>query len=606
MCRFILYFYIFCNLLFALEPSIVSNNKSEKISQLSYFESEGNFEKAYEEFKKRKFIKFSDDVLIEIRQSNLSSPRINNNLGNLIPKFHLEKSSISFIYLIKIDSSLPSFTEILIGNNSDITNVLITEIGILFIFIGSFLSFFFYNILLYLSKQENDYALYSMYILFLFSWIISFHSYFTTIFGFNFEIKKIIEVFILLGTLVFLLLFSFKFLEIQNKYQRKLYLLFLSVILIFFIRELFSYFISILTLICVTIFCICLGIEKFIHGYSYSKYYVLGLSGYLIGIVISFCVFEGFIEVNFYTVYSQLIGSLWAIIFLSLALEDKLSLIQFERNNAILKEQIEEKVFFLQSVQASVGELVGNITHQWREPLAEIGAIQTNLHATLLIKGSLTKEKILDSIEQSSVIIQHLSETIDVFYRFFKNEKSNKSEFGIIYVMNDIRKLVHYILEIENISFHFEYKNEIYLFADRYEFSNVIINIILNAKDILVERRIINPYIKIKINQINNSIIITIEDNAGGIKQEPLEKIFESGISSKNENIGLGLYIVKTIIEKRLGGEVNAKNNELGAIFTISLPFNYEILDVDLIETDLNIEESTLDKIYRLESKVKK
>lgn len=652
MGRFILYIFIFCNSLFALESLPISTNvKIEKINQPLYFVGNLSSEEVYEKFKKGEFEKLSDklrslglfntsfwisleilnpndenlflsfvdvsiekatlykyqnDVLIETKQSGLLVPRVNNNLENFVPKFHLEKSPISYTYLIKIDSSIPFWVEILIGNNSDIINALVPEIGILFILLGSLLSLFFYNVFLYLSTKENDYALYSIYIVFLVSWIFSFHGYFTAILGFNIEIKNIIKVFTLLCTSLFLLLFSFKFLDIQNRYLKKWCYIFLVIAGVYFIRTSFSYFTSMIILIFVTSFCLYLGIQKFIQGYSSSKYFVLALCGYLIGIIISFCMFEIFLEANFYTLQAQLIGTIWVMIFLSLALGHKLSLIQLERNNAILKAQVQEKILFLQSRQASVGELVGNITHQWREPLAEIGAIQTNLHATLLIKGVLTKEKILDSIEQSSGIIRHLSDTIDVFYRFFKHEKSNKSEFSIVDIIHDIRKMVHYILEVENISFLFEYKDEIYLFGDRNEFANAIINIILNAKDILVERKIVNPYIKININQISNAIIITIEDNAGGIKEEPFDKIFESCISSKSENIGIGLYIVKTIIEKRFGGKIDVKNNEFGAIFTISLPLNNEITQVNVVETDLNMEESTLDRIYRLERKVEK
>lgn len=652
MYRVILCLFIFCNFLFAFEPlQISSNNKIQGLSQPLYLSGEENFEKAYEKLKKGEFkqlndeiksfgffdtpfwisleilnnddedlflsfvdisiekatlYKYHNDILIETKQNGLLTPRENNNLENLVPKFYLEKSPISYTYLIKIDSSLPSLVEILIGNNSEIINSLIPEIAIFLILLGSFLSLFFYNIFLYFSTKEKDYILYSIYILFLVSWMNSFHGYFTAIFGFSLEIKNIIEVFTLLGSTLFLLLFSFKFLDIQNRDLKKWCYIFLVIAGIYFIRTSFSYFTSMIILICVSSFCLYLGIQKFIEGYSSSKYYIFALGGYLIGIIVSFSMFNGFLEANFYTLQAQLIGTIWGMIFLSLALGYKLSLIQIERNNAILKAQVQEKMLFLQSRQASVGELVGNIAHQWREPLAEIGAIQTNLQATLLIKGVATKEKILDSLEQSSGIIRHLSDTIDVFYRFFKHEKSNKNEFNLITVMHDVRKMVHYILEVENISFLFEYKDEVYLFGDRNEFANAIINIILNAKDVLVDRKTINPYIKINIEEVNNSVVIKIEDNAGGIKQEPIEKIFESCISSKSENIGIGLYIVKTIIEKRLSGKIDVKNGEFGAIFTISLPLDSEIKEFEFIHTDLNMEETTLDRIYRLERKVEK
>ena len=163
MCRVIFYCFVFCNLLFAFEPlQISSNNKIKSVSKPLYFTDEHSSLKAYEKLKKGEFkqlsdevksfgffntpfwisleilnnsdedlflsfvdisiekatlYKYQDDILIETKESSLLTPRVNNNLENLVPKFYLEKSPISYTYLIKIDSSIPSLVDILIGND---------------------------------------------------------------------------------------------------------------------------------------------------------------------------------------------------------------------------------------------------------------------------------------------------------------------------------------------------------------------------------------------------------------------------------------------------------------------------------------------------------
>ena len=107
------------------------------------------------------------------------------------------------------------------------------------------------------------------------------------------------------------------------------------------------------------------------------------------------------------------------------------------------------------------------------------------------------------------------------------------------------------------------------------DYSQVLINIINNAKDALVERKIENPYIKISIFQEDENIITTVEDNAGGIKVEPIEKIFEPFFTYQKVNgSGIGLFMSKLIIENNMNGKLRVKNSSKGAFFKISIPKN--------------------------------
>ncbi|WP_419764345.1 MAG: PAS domain S-box protein [Arcobacter sp.] len=557
------------------------------------------------------FFKYQNNKLTEKEESGLWITSKRDDFEELISKTYIPKSPTPTTVLIKLSSSSPFLTEIVLGDNHDIINTQLAEIVILSIFIGTFLSLFIYNGFLYFSTKQNDYMLYALYILFLVTWMISFHGYFTYFYQLSDNVTHIIKTLFILGTILFLILFSIKFLNIKQKYSTIFYVFLFIVLsillfLLMMMTNLLGHYVGELSLLIVTSACLYWGILSYKNNPVISKYYVIALSGYLIGTLISFLMFEGILLTHFYSLYAQLVGSLWTMIILSLALAYKLSLLEVERNEAVLKSQVQEKMLFLQSRNASIGELIGNIAHQWREPLAEIGAIHTNLHATLLIKGSVTKEKMLDSIEQSNNILHHLSNTIEVFYRFFKYKKYDKQEFNITEEIYNIQKMVYYILKVENITLQIEHQKEIFLHGDKNEFANVILNIILNAKDILVNRKIKNPLIDVKIYKNNNIIFITIEDNAGGIKQDPVEKVFESGVSSKDTSIGIGLYIAKTIVEKRLKGKIDVENSDNGALFTISFPVILETVEKDDTDIFLNTEESTLRRLYKLEQEVEK
>lgn len=486
------------------------------------------------------------------------------------------------------------------------------QIVVFSIFTGLFLSFFFYNAFLYLSTKEREYLLYTFYILSLYLFMLSFEEFIFQLLDFDLKVKNFFKIISFSATLLFLLFFTLKYFDVK-KLNYKLYKITLSICAIVLVLcfstpylGAFGQIISVVLMIVVNILTFNIGYISYFNGYYPAKYYLFGIIGFLIGFFVSLGVINNLLDYNLYTSSAMLIGSAWEIVFFSLALGYKIKLVHMEKNEALSKVQVQEKMLFLQSRQASVGELVGNIAHQWREPLGEIGAIQTNLKATLLFKGAIGKEKLLNSVEQSYNIIRHLSDTIDVFYRFFRHKSSDKEEFDIVDEIHNLQKMVHYSLEVENITLKCECKQKISAFGERSEFANALLNIILNAKDVLVERKITNPFIKIKTYNNEDAIFITIEDNAGGIKQEPIEKIFEISISSKEESIGIGLFIAKAIIEQRMRGSLSVENGVNGAMFTIMLPLSSDVYNLENELALYDIEESAFEKICSLERKVAK
>jgi PAS domain S-box-containing protein len=493
-----------------------------------------------------------------------------------------------------------------IGTEGEVVLAQLPQIIIFSIFIGVFIALFINSNVLYVTTKESDYLFYSGFILFFSIWMIANHGYFEYIVP-SLALISTIKFFAFYMGSFSLILFTVTFLNLKEIYPKLFNLSSLSIgaTILLFIPILLdgeSKYSSGMILLNLT--CLYLGIMSYSHKYAPSKYYLLAVGSYTFGLLIKIATIQGVIVCNFYTVEAHLIGFVLEMIFLLLALGYKVRLLQNERNDAISKTQIQEKMLFLKSRQASVGELVGNIAHQWREPLGEIGAIHTNLEATLLLKGSVSNEALSNFIRESYKIIRHLSDTIDVFYSFFKNKKSDKEEFDICEAITNIQQMVYYSLTVENIMLVYRCEEKMIVFWNRNEFANVLLNLILNAKDVLIERNIQNPIISIQVSKNDEKIIITIEDNGTGIKQEPIDKIFQSGVSSKEQGIGLGLFIVRTIIEQKMGGEISVKNSENGALFTLSIPQKSNEFKVENTPSSYTMEEDALERISKLEKKV--
>ena len=160
-----------------------------------------------------------------------------------------------------------------------------------------------------------------------------------------------------------------------------------------------------------------------------------------------------------------------------------------------------------------------------------------------------------------------MSKTIDIFRNFFKTSK-NIANVNISEVIEDTILFLDSTFEVENITINKDIEKDIIILAIQEEFAHSILNILVNAKDVFKTRKVPNPTININMYKDGKKIIITIEDNAGGIELTPIEQIFKSGISSKSHG-GIGLYITKKIIEEKLGGDIGVENINKGVKFTI-------------------------------------
>ena len=234
-----------------------------------------------------------------------------------------------------------------------------------------------------------------------------------------------------------------------------------------------------------------------------------------------------------------------------------------------------EKQLFEQSKMASMGEMIGNISHQWRQPLSVIGSLSSNIQLKKTL-GTLTDDKLNDSLKGIDDSVQYLSQTIDTFRDFIKEEKEFK-EVILQERINTTLNIIAATLNTNHIKLinNIDYSNPVKMTLIVGELSQVIINIINNAKDIISERFIENPWIKIDLKKLDDKVTITIEDNGGGIPKDILPKIFDPYFTTKHQSqgTGLGLHISYKIVVESLKGKLYANNTENGAKFYIELPY---------------------------------
>jgi len=233
--------------------------------------------------------------------------------------------------------------------------------------------------------------------------------------------------------------------------------------------------------------------------------------------------------------------------------------------------QEKERMLIHQSKLASMGEMIGNIAHQWRQPLTQVGVILIGIEL-FHEREKLTSERLNTKIKEAGVQIDYMTKTIDDFRNFFISEKQ-KETFSIKEKLETTITLISASLNNNNISCKLLIENDMSLYAYSNEIAHVFLNILNNAKDVLLERNIKEPSIIVTVSKKTDKVSINICDNAGGVKIRPIEKIFEPYISSKHPSIGtgIGLYMSKTIIEKNNCGFLTVSNNDKGACFNILL-----------------------------------
>ena len=246
-----------------------------------------------------------------------------------------------------------------------------------------------------------------------------------------------------------------------------------------------------------------------------------------------------------------------------------------EKIKTTVKQNLAQERQIIESAKmAQLGEMIGNIAHQWRQPLNMISTVSTGTIARVTM--DMLDEKILiEDMEKINKSTIYLSETIDTFRNFLKEKKVLKKQ-TIQENIKSAMSIVGTVLKDVGIEFKQDvnYEQPITVTIVSGELPQVIINIINNAKDEILRNKIKNGIISLSLKKENNKAIIIIEDNAGGIPENIMPKIFEPYFTTKEDDhgTGLGLHMSKRIITESLKGNLYAKNNEKGAVFYIEIP----------------------------------
>ncbi|MEA3383352.1 MAG: ATP-binding protein [Campylobacterota bacterium] len=250
-------------------------------------------------------------------------------------------------------------------------------------------------------------------------------------------------------------------------------------------------------------------------------------------------------------------------------------------------EKHNERVLQQQSKMASMGEMIGNIAHQWRQPLSIISTqasgIKMQKEYGVLDESTIIKS--MDSIVEQTI---YMSNTIDDFRDFFKSDKE-KTSFSFNQAIEQNLTLVSSSYEGNNITIVKHFDNDIYISGYQSELTQSILNILNNAKDQLIKKDHENiKIVQIVTKNVNNNIILQITDNAGGVDESIKDKIFEPYFTTKHQSqgTGIGLYMTHEIISKHFNGNIEVSNVEfeydnvkyLGAQFSITIPASQELI----------------------------
>lgn len=420
-------------------------------------------------------------------------------------------------------------------------------------FLGSLSMIIMYNFHWYLITKEKSFLYYGIYIILLI--LVILESIMITV-GNNFIIVLTTTM-----LLVFILLFSKEFLSLNRRFKKLNFcfnitsIFLLSCFLYSVITKDYDIFDQPYSLILSPL--VAIGLYTYKKGFKPAKYYIIsyGITLTLVGLAD----INKFTSIRFYeTIPFDLVGNIIGAIILSYAI--------FVKTELIVKEKEEQsKILIHQSKLASMGQMLENISHQWRQPLQRISVFIINMQ--MYIYNNYKKEKyLLDILNQSQVQLEYMSNTINDFTDFNQKNK-NKNNFSVSTVIEDVNSIIGETLAQNNIKFDKEIYNDFLIYSYQNELAQVVLNLIQNAQDVLIKRKIKEPNIRVIISENK----ISIQDNAGGIEDNIIDHIFEPYFTtnSKNRSLGLGLYMSKLILEKYFTAKIEVKKTNEYTIFNI-------------------------------------
>ncbi|TWJ18366.1 PAS domain-containing protein [Geobacter argillaceus] len=242
-----------------------------------------------------------------------------------------------------------------------------------------------------------------------------------------------------------------------------------------------------------------------------------------------------------------------------------------ERLRAMELLREKDRMLMQQGRQAALGEMIGNIAHQWLQPLNNLGLLIQELPISYAA-GEFSGEYLEQSVNRAMQMIYHMSQTIDGFRNFFRPDKE-KRLFSVSAELTNTLNLLTGSFREFGIQCDIVTSEELMIEGFPNEFSQVLLNILLNARDAFIERNVVTPRVQAALFREHGRAVITITDNAGGISEEIMDRIFDPYFTTKgpDKGTGVGLFMSKTIIESNMHGTLRARNIDHGAEFRIEI-----------------------------------
>jgi len=253
------------------------------------------------------------------------------------------------------------------------------------------------------------------------------------------------------------------------------------------------------------------------------------------------------------------------------ALESINAQLQLRIAEEVEKNRIKDRLLHTQSKNAQMGEMLNMIAHQWRQPLNAISASAIKI-SMLDELGELSRDMMLEHARFVQEQSQKMSQTINDFMEFFKPHEG-KSRFTLTSLMDELGSLISAQLKNRGIELRYDRENRTEIASHEKELAHVLLNLIANARDAFESGSVASPCIAVALERTSPStVVITVSDNAGGISEANLDKVFNLYFTTKEQGkgTGIGLYMSRRIVEEVLGGTIEVANRGEGACFTIA------------------------------------
>ncbi|MHB9119193.1 MAG: sensor histidine kinase [Burkholderiales bacterium] len=240
-------------------------------------------------------------------------------------------------------------------------------------------------------------------------------------------------------------------------------------------------------------------------------------------------------------------------------------------SDELAKNREKDHLLIQQSRLAAMGEMVNNIAHQWRQPLNSLGLIVSNMHDDFRF-NTMTPETLNRDVAAVRHLIERMSNTIDDFREFFRPDRE-ESQFDLVEATRDAIAIIEATFKNNHIDLELDLPpHALTVTGFHNQYAQAVLNLLANAKESIVASKTGSGRTRITLREQASDAVLSVEDNGGGIPQGILPKLFEPYFTTKEQGSGIGLYMVKMIVERNMHGKVGAMNLEHGAKFTLSVP----------------------------------